>query len=30
MIIFAQLGIPIPIVAIAAGVANENYGSDQE
>ena len=23
-----QLGLPVPIVAIAAGIANEHYGSD--
>ena len=27
-ILTPYLGLPVPIVAIAAGIANEHYGSD--
>ena len=26
---FVQTGLPIPIVAIAVGIANEQYGSEK-
>ena len=26
---FAYSGLPVPIVAIAAGIANKNYGSER-